>query len=380
MPVVNVQELIDAGVHFGHQARRWNPKMKPFIHGKRHNVHLIDLKQTIRGLFQATHFLRQLASSGVQVLFVGTKRQIRTAVESEAQRCGMPAITERWIGGSLTNFSTVREQLGRLEELEAMEADGTMERHKKKAQAMLRREMRKIQRNLEGLRTLHGMPGAMVVVDPRREEIAMREAQRMNVPVITILDTDCDPSLADIVIPGNDDAVSSVQLLLSRLAEAVIEGRANLDERAAMDAQRSAAEDPRARDVQGRRSQPGDRPGGDRGGRGGGGGGGRGRRSTPDAGVGRLGRKAGGRFADRAGGHADSVSVGGAPEAPAAAPADAAAPVAADAPAPAPADAPAPAPAAADAPAAAPAPAATDAPAPAPEAGGDTPAPEKPAE
>ncbi|MDA0374352.1 MAG: 30S ribosomal protein S2, partial [Planctomycetota bacterium] len=262
MPVVNVQELIDAGVHFGHQARRWNPKMKPFIHGKRHNVHLIDLKQTIRGLFQATHFLRQLASSGVQVLFVGTKRQIRTAVESEAQRCGMPAITERWIGGSLTNFSTVREQLGRLEELEAMEADGTMERHKKKAQAMLRREMRKIQRNLEGLRTLHGMPGAMVVVDPRREEIAMREAQRMNVPVITILDTDCDPSLADIVIPGNDDAVSSVQLLLSRLAEAVIEGRANLDERAAMDAQRSAAEDPRARDVQGRRNQPGDRPGG----------------------------------------------------------------------------------------------------------------------
>lgn len=366
MPVVNVQELIDAGVHFGHQARRWNPKMKPFIHGKRHNVHLIDLKQTIRGLFQATHFLRQLASSGVQVLFVGTKRQIRTAVESEAQRCGMPAITERWIGGSLTNFSTVREQLGRLEELEAMEADGTMERHKKKAQAMLRREMRKIQRNLEGLRTLHGMPGAMVVVDPRREEIAMREAQRMNVPVIAILDTDCDPSLADIIIPGNDDAVSSVQLLLSRLAEAVIEGRANLDERAAMDAQRSAAEDPRARDVQGRRNQPGDRPGGDRGGRGGGGG--RGRRSTPDAGVGRLGRKAGGRFADRAGGHADSVSVGGESEAPAAAaPAqDAPAPEAPVAEAPV-AEAPAPAPAA-------------DAPAPAPEAGGDAPASDKPAE
>jgi small subunit ribosomal protein S2 len=365
VPVVNVQELIDAGVHFGHQARRWNPKMKPFIHGKRHNVHLIDLKQTIRGLFQATHFLRQLASSGVQVLFVGTKRQIRTAVESEAQRCGMPAITERWIGGSLTNFSTVREQLGRLEELEAMEADGTMERHKKKAQAMLRREMRKIQRNLEGLRTLHGMPGAMVVVDPRREEIAMREAQRMNVPVIAILDTDCDPSLADIVIPGNDDAVSSVQLLLSRLAEAVIEGRANLDERAAMDAQRSAAEDPRARDVQGRRNQPGDRPGGgDRGGRGGGGGGGRGgRRPTPDAGVGRLGRKAGGRFADRAGGHADSVSIGG--ESEAAVPA---------APAPAPA-AEAPAAPAAEAPVAeAPV---TEAPA-APVA--DAPAPEKPAE
>lgn len=306
MPVVTVQELIDAGVHFGHQARRWNPKMKPFIHGKRHNVHLIDLKQTIRGLFQATHFLRQLASSGVQILFVGTKRQIRSAVESEAARCGMPAITERWIGGTLTNFTTVRERLSRLEELESMESDGSMERHKKKAQSMLRREMRKIQRNLEGIRQLHGMPGVMVVVDPRREDIAMQEAQRMNVPVVAILDTDCDPGLADIVIPGNDDAVSSVQLLLSRLVDAVIEGRANLDERAAMEAQRSASEDPRARDVQGRRGGPGDRQGGP------GRGGGRGRRPEPAGG--RLGRRATGRFADRAGGHADSVSIGGSRE------------------------------------------------------------------
>ncbi|MBK8977851.1 MAG: 30S ribosomal protein S2 [Planctomycetes bacterium] len=323
MSAVNLQELIDAGVHFGHQARRWNPKMKPFIHGKRHNIHLIDLKQTVRGLLQATHFLRRLASTGAQILFVGTKKQIRQVVDAEAKRCGMPAITERWIGGSLTNFNTVRERLQRLEELEAAEADGTMERHKKKAQSMLRREMRKIQRNLEGLRELAGMPGAIVVVDPRREDIALKEAARMNVPVIAILDTDCDPSLADIVVPGNDDAVSSVQLLMGRLVDAILEGRAGLDEQTLLQAQRAAADDPRARVVQGRGGRGpggGERSGGGRGegggregGRGGGGreggrGGGRGRGGDS---AGRLGRRSTGRFADRAGGHAETVSVGG---------------------------------------------------------------------
>ncbi len=301
MPVVTVQELIDAGVHFGHQARRWNPKMSPFIFGKRHNIHLIDLGQTIRGLYQATHFLRQLASTGAEILFLGTKRQIRAVVDAEAKKCGMPAITERWIGGTLTNFNTVRERLMRLEELETMEADGTLERHKKKAQSMLRREMRKIQRNLEGLRDLHGLPGAIVIVDPRREDIAMKEAARMNVPVLAILDTDCDPDLADIVIPANDDAISSVQLLLSRLSDAVNEGRSSIDEQALIAARRSAQDDPRAREVVGRRGPGGgDRPGG----------GGRGRGRRPEPG-GRLGRRSKGRFADRAGGHADTVSIGG---------------------------------------------------------------------
>jgi len=324
--VVNVQELIDAGVHFGHQARRWNPKMKPFIYGKRHKIHIIDLKATIRGLYQASHFLRSLASTGAEILFVGTKRQIRSIVDAEARRCGMPAITERWIGGTLTNFSIVRERLGRLEELEAMEADGTMERHKKKAQAMLRREMRKIQRNLEGLRMLHGLPGALVVVDPRREENAMKEAARMNVPVVAILDTDCDPDLADIVIPANDDAMSSVQILISRLADAILEGRGSLDEQSLIAAQRSAADDPRAREVVGRRSAgpgPGDRRGGGR------------RRPRPPGG--RLGRRATGRSADRAAGHAATVSVGGdaAAEASARAPASEAAAPASEAAAPA---------------------------------------------
>ena len=152
MPLVNVQELIDAGVHFGHRASRWNPKMKPYIYGKRHKIHLINLKETIRGLYQASHFLQQVAASGAQILFLGTKKQIRAVVESESKRCGMPAVTERWIGGTLTNFNVVRERLARLEELEGMEADGSLERYKKKDQATLRREMRKIRRNLEGVR------------------------------------------------------------------------------------------------------------------------------------------------------------------------------------------------------------------------------------
>ena len=174
--LVKVEDLIEAGVHLGHKASRWNPKMRPFIYGKRHHIHIINLKETIRGLFQATHFLRSLAATGAQIMFLGTKRQIRSVVESEAIRCGMPAITERWIGGTLTNFNTVRERLKRLEELEAMEADGSMEKHKKKNQSTLRREMARIRRNLEGVRDLHGLPAALVVVDPRREDITVREA------------------------------------------------------------------------------------------------------------------------------------------------------------------------------------------------------------
>ncbi len=274
--------------------------MKPYIYGKRHKVHIINLQETIRGLYQASHFLRQLSSMGSQILFLGTKRQLRAVVESEATRCGMPAITERWIGGSLTNFNTVRERLKRLEELETMESDGSMEGYKKKDQATLRREMRKIRRNLEGLRNLSGMPGAIIVVDPRREEITIREAARMNVPVVCILDTDCDPDKADIAIPGNDDAMSSVQLLLSKLTDAIVEGRANMTEEALAESQRATSDDARTREVVGRRA------GGDRGPRrGGGGGGGRGAGSG-----GRLGRKATGRFAEKHGGHSESVSFG----------------------------------------------------------------------
>lgn len=296
MPLVTAQELIDAGVHYGHQASRWNPKMKPFIHGKRHKIHVINLEETIRGLYQATHFVRSLAATGAQIMFLGTKKQIRPVVEAEAGKCSMPSVTERWIGGTLTNFSTVRERLTKLVEYENLEATGAIEKYKKKDQSMIRREIKRIRRNLDGVRDLHGLPGALVVIDPRREENAMREAKRMNVPVVCVLDTDCDPSLADIVIPANDDAMSSVQLILGKLAEAVMEGRSQCDEATLRDAQKAAKEDVRCKAAPGRRNERDARGGGMRRG---GGGGGRGGRGGPG----------GGRF--QAGGHASSVSLGG---------------------------------------------------------------------
>jgi len=314
VPLVTAQQLIDAGVHYGHQASRWNPKMQPYIHGKRHKIHIINLEETIKGLYRATHFLRQLAATGGQILFLGTKKQIRAVVESEAQRAAMPAVTERWIGGTLTNFSTVRERLTRLVELENLESTGALDKYKKKDQSSMRRDMKKIKRNLEGVRVLHGLPAAMIVVDPRREENAVKEAARMNVPVVCILDTDCDPGYADIVIPANDDAMSSVQLILSHLTEAVIEGRKTCDDSTLRDAQRVASEDVRSRQAQGRRAEGGrdGRPGGrGEGGRGrggpGGGGGGRG------PGRGGMGGGRGGASpaaAEPRGAHADSVSIG----------------------------------------------------------------------
>lgn len=221
-----MDRLVEAGVHFGCRANRWNPKMAPFILGKRHLIHLIDLRQTVRGQLRAENFLSKLAASGSQALFVGTKRPIRSVLEEQAKRCGVPYVSERWIGGSLTNFSVIRRRLARLEELEKMEEDGSIEKYSKKVVSSLRREKGKITRNLEGIRTMTELPGAVVIVDPRREDIAAQEARRTGIPSICILDTDCDPDLADIAIPGNDDAIKSVSLLLTRLADAVLEGRA----------------------------------------------------------------------------------------------------------------------------------------------------------
>ena len=311
MPLVTAQQLIDAGVHYGHQASRWNPKMQPYIHGKRHKIHIINLEETIKGLYRATHFLRHLAATGGQILFLGTKKQIRAVVETEAQRAQMPAVTERWIGGTLTNFSTVRERLSRLVELENLESTGALDKYKKKDQSSMRRDMKKIKRNLEGVRVLHGLPSAMIVIDPRREENAVKEAARMNVPVVCILDTDCDPGYADIVIPANDDAMSSVQLILGHLTEAVIEGRKTCDDATLRDAQRTASDDVRCRQAQGRRTEGGrdgrpgrgDGRGGDGRGRGGGGGG----RGPGRGGMGGGGMGGGGI---RGGAHADSVSIG----------------------------------------------------------------------
>ena len=224
MPIVNVNELIEAGVHFGHRVSRWNPKMQPYIFGKRNMIHIINLKETIAGVIRAYWFLAGVARRE-QVLFVGTKRQARRVVKEEAERCGMPYCSERWLGGTLTNYTTVHSRLERLAELEKIESSGEIETYSKKAVATHMREKAKILRNLEGVRTMNKLPGALVVVDPRREIIAVKEAVKLGIPVVSLLDTDSDPELVDIPIPGNDDAIRSIRLVLHTLADAVIEGK-----------------------------------------------------------------------------------------------------------------------------------------------------------
>lgn len=227
METVSINELVEAGVHFGCRVSRWNPKMAPYIYGRRNLIHVIDLKQTLRGIFRARNVLYHLAAEGSSVLWVGTKRQVKGVIAEVGERTGMPIVTERWIGGTLTNFSVIRGRLRRLEELERFEEDGTINNYSKKMIASLRRERRKIERNLGGIREMTAIPGAMVVVDPAREYNAVREARKMGLVVIGLLDTDCDPSQVDIVIPGNDDALKSVRLLVEQLAVSVEEGAAN---------------------------------------------------------------------------------------------------------------------------------------------------------
>ncbi len=225
MGQVSVQNLIDAGVHFGCRASRWNPKMAPFIHGRRNRIHIIDLRQTMRGLIRAQNLLFRLASEGQSILWVGTKRQVKGVILDAGERTGMPVVTERWIGGTLTNFSVIRSRLRRLEELESIdEAKADELKLTKKELSSMAREQRKITRNLGGIREMGSVPAAMVVVDPSREGNAIREAKKMGLIVIGMLDTDCDPSDVDIVIPGNDDALKSVRLIVEHLASSVEEG------------------------------------------------------------------------------------------------------------------------------------------------------------
>jgi small subunit ribosomal protein S2 len=221
LPIVTVQELIDNGVHFGHRVSRWNPKMAPFIHGKRNTIHIIDLRSTVRGLVRASHFLQRIAAEGRDVLFVGTKRGAKAVVQEVAHNCGMPAVTERWLGGTLTNFETIRRRLVRLEELEAFEGTDEFLAQSKKDISKHHREKRKLLKNLGGIRRMATLPGALVVVDPRREAISVKEANRVGIPVVALLDTDCDPDVVDIPIPGNDDSMRSVDTILKRLSDAV---------------------------------------------------------------------------------------------------------------------------------------------------------------
>ena len=221
---INIRTLLEAGCHYGHQTRRWNPKMKPYIFGERNGIYILDLKQTVLDADKAYTFLKDTAAKGGRVLFVGTKKQAQEPIATQAERCGMPYINQRWLGGMLTNFVTMRSRIDRLEELEAMVEDGRMALLPKKEQAVLSKELEKLQRNLGGARDLHALPQALFVVDSKREEIAIREANRLRIPVVALLDTNSDPDVVDYGIPANDDAIRSVNLMCELVADAVLAG------------------------------------------------------------------------------------------------------------------------------------------------------------
>src|SRR6476661_1824786 len=221
-----VKALVDAGVHFGHRVSRWNPKMEPYIHGKRNMIHIIDVRETAKGLMRAKKLIGNMVAGGKDVLFVGTKRQARHAVEEEARRCGMHYVAERWLGGTLTNFRTIRQRLNRLDELDKLWDTGAIESgYSKKMKATLGREREKIKANLEGIRKMERMPGVMFIIDTRREHIAVKEAKKLGVKTIALIDTDSDPDLIDLPIPGNDDAMRAVEIIMKELADSVIEGK-----------------------------------------------------------------------------------------------------------------------------------------------------------
>lgn len=225
MAVISMKQLLEAGVHFGHQTRRWNPKMAPYIFTERNGIYIIDLQKTVKKVDEAYDFLRSVAEEGKSILFVGTKKQAQEAVKEEALKSGMFYVNERWLGGMMTNFATIRKSINRLKELGAMEEDGTFEVLSKKEVLALKREQEKLEKSLGGIKDMEELPGALFIVDPRKERIAVAEAKKLNIPIVAIVDTNCDPDEIDYVIPGNDDAIRAVKLLTSRMADAVIEGR-----------------------------------------------------------------------------------------------------------------------------------------------------------
>jgi small subunit ribosomal protein S2 len=235
-----MKDLLEAGVHFGHQTKRWNPKMKPYIFGERNGIYIIDLGRTARLYGQAADFISSVASQGGTVLFVGTKRQAQDAIAEEAQRCGMFFVNQRWLGGLLTNFSTIQRSLARLRELEAMTTDGRYDVLSKKEIARLEKERRKLSKNLDGIRSMSRLPDAVFVVDTKHEQIAVDEARKLKIPVIGVVDTNCDPEEVDFVIPGNDDALRSIRLFAAGIADAVLSGR-GLGESGGMAAVRAEA-------------------------------------------------------------------------------------------------------------------------------------------
>jgi small subunit ribosomal protein S2 len=226
---IGVKELLDAGVHFGHQTKRWNPKMRPFIFDARNGIHIIDLTKTVNQLEAACNFLAALVSKGNKVLFVGTKKQAQTAIRDTAKESGQFYVTERWLGGTLTNFATIKRSLARLKEIEKMEADGTINNYVKQEQSVIRREAARLVKFFQGIQTMEKMPGAMFVVDIKREHNAVAEARRLSIPVVAIVDTNCDPDLVDYPIAGNDDAIRSVRLILAMIGQTVTQAQAEYE-------------------------------------------------------------------------------------------------------------------------------------------------------
>ena len=228
MSEIVVKDFLDAGIHFGHRTSRWNPRMRPYIYGRRSLIHIIDIKETIRGLLRAKRYLQKVASQGSLVLFVGTKKQATDQVRELALSVGMPYVDYRWLGGLFTNFRTIRSRMKRLEELDRIFESGEIETYSKKRQSSLIRERRKMHRNLNGLRTMNRLPEAIVVIDPRKEHNAVHEARLMGIKVLALLDTDCDPQEIDLPIPGNDDSIRSIHLVLRHLSDAIAQGRSTL--------------------------------------------------------------------------------------------------------------------------------------------------------
>ena len=227
MANVTMREMLEAGVHFGHQARYWNPKMAPFIFGERNRIHIVNLEKSLPMYNDAMNFIGKLASKRGNVLFVGTKRQARDIIQQEAERCGMPYVNHRWLGGMLTNFKTVKQSIKRLKDLEAMTQDGTLDRLNKKEALMRRRELEKLQRSLNGIKDMNGLPDAMFVIDVGHEKNAIMEANKLGIPVIAVVDTNCNPAGVDYIIPGNDDAIRAITLYVEGTANAVLEGKAS---------------------------------------------------------------------------------------------------------------------------------------------------------
>ena len=234
MPIITMKDLLEAGAHFGHRKSAWNPKMKVYIYQERNQMHILDLSKTVKKMEEAYQFVRDLSAQGGQILFVGTKQQAKECIEEQAKRCGVPYINNRWLGGFLTNFSTIKRSIEKLRSLKKQEKEGLWEKLPKKEEMVLHRKVEKLERNLRGVEDMDKLPDAIFVTDLRMEETAVREAKKLNIPVVAIVDSNCDPTLADYIIPANDDAIKSIRLISTKIADAVIEGRAMLKEKELM--------------------------------------------------------------------------------------------------------------------------------------------------